>query len=67
MSTVRPTASSLAGPCVGEKGMDEVKMEFPKATINEGTHVDCRSNDDSSKTHSQQTVTSFIIYSYSLN
>lgn len=58
-------ANSEFGSCIGDKGMDEVKMESPKATNNEGTRVDPGSNDDSPKTLSRQTVTSFIIYPYS--
>ena len=64
-SAVRPTTSSEVVPCVGEKGTDELKTESPKATINEGTHVDHRGNNDSSERHSQHPVTSLVIYSYS--
>ena len=67
MSTVRPTTSSEVRPRVGEEGMDEGKIKFPKGTIGEATCVDPRSIDNSSERHSQRTVTSLIIHSYPSN
>ena len=67
MSTVRPAASSEVGPCVGQKVMSELKMVSPMVTMSEETYVDRKSNGDSSNRHSQQTVSSFIIYSYPLD